>query len=406
MLARALQLLCPQRVRVIHVNHQLQVPAAEWANQVQQQCLQWQLPCTIHTVSVAAGNLEQEARRARYQALFNDVQNHEVLVLGHHQQDQAETVFLRLMAGSGVAGLAAMKPYEQRATVAMCRPLLGCSREQITSLAELLCPAFIDDPANQDVHFDRVMLRQQIWPILKTRWPAFQANITRTALLMQDTASILQDVLQQDWQQVVAEGKVQIDLLLGLSEARQRWLLSRWIQGHEVYAPALQQVELVRTQIILARDDASPKIDWKGWQLRRYRGELYRLPQQLLQAQPVQVTVPLAQKMQLPSGNWVLGTQAWGFPEALCRKTWHLKPREGGESLHLRGRVGHWPLKKSLQAAQLAPWQREQVHLLWIDGQVCGVFTAQGFWPTMQAEWVQNGYLPRRLSSTDVPDGI
>lgn len=404
MLARALQLLCPQQVRVAHINHQLQAPAADWAAYVQQQCMQWQLPCTVYAVNVAAGNLEQEARRARYKALFGTLQPTEVLVLGHQQQDQAETVFLRLMSGSGVAGLAAMQPDEQRGTARLWRPLLACTREQVTSLADILCPDYIDDPANQDARFDRVMLRQQIWPILKTRWPSFQANINRTAMLMQDTACILQDVLQLDWAQVVVDGKVQIKALLALSEPRQRWLLSRWIQGQEIYAPALQQVEHLRSQVILARDDASPKIEWQGWQLRRYQNELYRLPQQLLKAQDMQVYGDKLSQQVLASGKWQLVQQAWGFPATACQQIWDLKPRAGGESLHLRGRVGHWPLKKSLQAAHLAPWQREQIHLLWLNQQIWGVFTAQGFWPTMQAGWVEGGYLPQRIVSVDLPE--
>lgn len=369
---------------------------------MQQQCHAWQLPCTLHVVSVAAGNLEQEARRARYQALYADIQPDEVLVLGHHQQDQAETVLLRLLSGSGVTGLAAMRQDEQRADVRLWRPLLACSRAQVTSLADMLCPDYIDDPANQDPRFDRVMLRQQIWPILQARWPAFQSGISRSAMLMQDTASMLQDVLQQDWQQVVADGKVVIARLLALSEARQRWLLSRWMQGQEIYAPALQQVEQLRTGIILARADASPKLQWQGWQFRRYQAELYRLPVQLPVALEMQHGWQDGALLQLPSGTWQLQQQAWGFPLDSCERLWQLRPRQGGESLHVRGRVGHWPLKKSLQAAQLAPWQREQIHVVWLDDVVWGVFTAQGFWPTRQAGWVAGGYLPQRVDAENL----
>ena len=390
-------------MRVVHINHQLQQPAASWATQLQQQCHAWQLPCSVYAVTVAPGNLEQEARRARYQALFNDIQPGEVLVLGHHQQDQAETVLLRLLSGSGVTGLAAMKQQEHRGNISLWRPLLACNREGITALADILCPDYIDDPANQDIRFDRVMLRQQIWPILQKRWPAFQSGISRTAMLMQDTASILQDVLQQDWQQVIADNQVQIEQLLNLSEARQRLLLSRWMQGQEVYAPALQQVEQLRHGIILAREDASPKLQWQGWQFRRYHGLLYRLPLVLPQAQEQQLRWK-DEQVTLPSGTWQMQQQAWGFPQAIYSQPWQIKPRQGGESLHLRGRIGHWPLKKSLQAAQLAPWQREQIHLLWIAGQVWGVFTAQGFWPTMQAEWVAQGYVPQLLPFTGIVD--
>lgn len=394
MLARILQLLCPDRVRVAHINHQLQAPATQWASWLQQQCAQWQLPCVVHAVHVAAGNLEQEARRARYHSLFSIIHPSEVLVLGHHQQDQAETIFLRMMSGSGVVGLSAMKTHDQRNGVDFWRPWLNVTREEVTALAAVLCPDYIDDPANQDIRFDRVMLRQQIWPILKARWPGFQRGLARSASLMQDSAAILQDVLLVDWQQCVIKGTLHLEYFEWLSAPRQRLLLSRWMQGGEIYAPAYQLVERVRHELIAAREDAVAKIDWQDWQFRRYQGLLYRLPKQLVVAQDLEVAWSLEDGLLLASGRWQVKQQAWGLPKAVFGRPWLLKARQGGESLHLRGRVGHWPLKKSLQAAQIAPWQRDQVHVVWIDGKAWGVLTPQGFWPTAQAVWVEQGYLP------------
>jgi tRNA(Ile)-lysidine synthase len=64
----------------------------------------------------------------------------------------------------------------------------------------------------------------------------------------------------------------------------------------------------------------------------------------------------------------------------------------------MQGKLGRRPLKKNLQDAKLAPWQREQVHLLLIEQQVMGVFTAQGFWPVANLPREAHGYLPTLLS--------
>lgn len=393
-LARALQLMCPDRVRIIHINHQLQQPAAEWARSLAQQCHVWQLPCVIRAVDVANGNLEQQARKARYQAIFETIHADEVLVLGHHQQDQAETVLLRLMTGSGVVGLSAMQQYEQRGQYTFWRPWLTVSRAQVTALATLICPDFINDPANEDLRFDRVILRQQVWPILQARWPAFEQGMARSAFLMQDAADILQDVLQLDWDRCVKQDSLDIEPFLLLSEPRQRWLLSKWMQQQAQYAPSLQLVERVKHELIEAKQDAKPKVDWGDWQFRRYQQLIYRLPKQLPQANNVQLTLALHADLNLPSGQWHIEQQAHGLSMDLLQKPVSLLARQGGEILHLQGAIGHRPLKKTLQEAQLAPWQREQVHVLQVEDVIYGVFTAKGFWPSAQVPWVEQGWLP------------
>lgn len=399
-LACALHLLCPARVRIVHINHQLQAPAAQWARWLAVQCQQWQLPCTIQTVNVAAGNIEAQARKARYQALFSVLQDHEILVLGHHQQDQAETIFLRLMSGSGVKGLSAMQAMEQRNTTRLWRPLLNSSRQQITELADLICPEYIDDPANTQDNFDRVFLRQQVWPLLKNRWPSMDRTLSRTALLMQDSQDILQEVLAQDWSQCGDAMILNTTALELLSQSRQRLLLSRWMQGTEQYAPAFHLVEAVRHSILDACQDATPKLEWQGWQFRRYQNQLYRLPQVLITAQDVQVQWHCGQVLELPTGQWQWQQQPLGFPIQMMQQLLSLRARRGGEVMHVQGRSGHWPLKKCLQEAKIAPWQRAQVHLCTVQDQLLGVFTPQGFWVNQQQNLIKDGWLPCLVSPT------
>ena len=439
-LAYALHLLRPDQVRVAHVNHQLQLRATGWANWLTAQCAQWQLPCDVRQVVVESGNVEAQARKARYTALFDALQPDEILVLGHHQQDQAETVFLRLLSGSGVVGLSAMKGLETRQIPALTRhhqqqkqqdqkyqkdyqhiqlwrPLLSCSRQHITQLAQLICPDYIDDPANELENFDRVFLRQKIWPLLNARWPSTDNSIGRTATLMQDCADILNDVVHMDWQRCVEQANqeslnssvMSLTELAQLSSARQRLLLSRWMQGKEQYAPAFHLVEQLRDQLIGARQDANPKIVWQRWQFRRYQEQLYRLPYPLAVAVDLEVKWRLDDTIELPSGRWQWQQKAFGLAPKMSLQPWQLKARQGGEVLHLQGRSGQWPLKKTLQDANLAPWQREQIHILYIQDQLMGVFTAQGFWVNqfwvnqvqnvnqdcgLEHFWVKDGWLP------------
>lgn len=73
-------------------------------------------------VQISDGNLEAQARQARYQAYQQHLQQNEILLLAHHQQDQAETAILRLLSGTGVDGLAAMQAIDYRENMTIWRP--------------------------------------------------------------------------------------------------------------------------------------------------------------------------------------------------------------------------------------------------------------------------------------------
>ena len=183
--------LFPKQIRAIYVNHQLQKVSDVWADFVAQQCTALNIPYILQSVQVAQGNLENQARQARYQAYLQHIDENEVLVLAHHQQDQAETLMLRLLSGAGVTGLSAMQSIDQRDQLLIWRPLLDTSREQICQWVEQLQIDYVDDPSNLDIHYDRAWCRHELWHILQSRYPKMQQALARTSYLMQDADEIL-----------------------------------------------------------------------------------------------------------------------------------------------------------------------------------------------------------------------
>ncbi len=102
--------------------------------------------CIVEAVEVQDGNLEHQARNARYQAYSKHLKSNEILVLAHHQQDQAETLMLRLAFRCRRAWLAAMKQVHVREQFTIWRPLLDISREQIRQWATQLGVQNIEIP--------------------------------------------------------------------------------------------------------------------------------------------------------------------------------------------------------------------------------------------------------------------
>src|SRR4249919_606126 len=125
-------------VRAIHVHHGLHPDADRWARHCQRFCEQLGLELAVvrvHVDQAAGDGLEAAARQARYAAFAAALADAECLVTAHHQDDQAETVLLRLLRGSGPGGLSAMRPMRTFARGRHWRPLLGVSRTVLLEYA-------------------------------------------------------------------------------------------------------------------------------------------------------------------------------------------------------------------------------------------------------------------------------
>jgi tRNA(Ile)-lysidine synthase len=109
-----------------------------------------------------AGDVQAEARAARYRLLEGWCEGAGVLHLltGHHREDQAETVLLRLARGSGLDGLAGIPAVTERRDCRILRPLLAIPRARLAATLEAQGQAWVEDPSNRDPAYARVRLRQ------------------------------------------------------------------------------------------------------------------------------------------------------------------------------------------------------------------------------------------------------
>ena len=127
------------------------------------------------------GNLEERARNARYEALEKTMAPETVGLTGHTADDQAETVLMRLLRGSGTGALSGIPARRG----AWRRPFLHVSRATLRSMAENLNLPFSDDPHNSDQRFARAWIRHGVMPILEQeRGPQVRTLIGTSARLL------------------------------------------------------------------------------------------------------------------------------------------------------------------------------------------------------------------------------
>lgn len=156
----------PGRIAAATVDHGLRPESAAEARFVADLCGRLNVEHAVLPVVLAAGNVQAQARAARYDALAGWAKRSKVAALAtaHHADDQAETLLLRLGRASGVAGLAGVRERGRvgESELPVLRPLLGWRREELARIVEATGIEAVADPSNQDDRFDRARLRKAL----------------------------------------------------------------------------------------------------------------------------------------------------------------------------------------------------------------------------------------------------
>ncbi|MDP5085837.1 MAG: tRNA lysidine(34) synthetase TilS [Yoonia sp.] len=159
----AVKALGPQAFRAITINHGLRPEAVDEIALVAKQAQALGVPHTVvQWTWDGTGNLQAAARNGRWAAIreWAFAYNIRSVWLGHTEDDQLETVLMRLARGSGIDGLMAMAQVTQRDELTLMRPLLGIARSDLRTWLKAERIAWADDPSNDDPRFDRVRARQ------------------------------------------------------------------------------------------------------------------------------------------------------------------------------------------------------------------------------------------------------
>lgn len=212
-------------LHVAHLDHGLRgVESAADAAFVAAEAQRLGLTCTIGAIAAAErrawrGSLEASLRMARYAFLRDVARATEAtaIALGHTADDQAETIVLHLMRGSGLDGLAGMRPRSGD----LIRPLLGLWRADTEGYCRDLGLMPRTDPSNRDLRFTRNRIRHELIPLIETMQARFRQTIVRNSALIADDRDALEAMTNAAWPTLVRD-ESELDTLL-TDEERVAW---------------------------------------------------------------------------------------------------------------------------------------------------------------------------------------
>lgn len=193
------------KITVVHIHHGLRDKTADRdAAFVQAYCAEHGIPCVVEYADVSAAatghvSLEAAGRQLRYQ-LFEQIRMREgadFILTAHNADDQAETVLMRILRGSGVDGLAGVSVKRDR----ICRPLLICTRDEIEQYCADNAISYVQDETNTDLTFTRNRIRHEILPMLRTVNPALNTALLRLSRHALEDATLLRVQAEEALQQ-------------------------------------------------------------------------------------------------------------------------------------------------------------------------------------------------------------
>ena len=384
------------RLQAAHYNHHLRGDESDRDEQfVRGYCREWNIPLICGGGDVAARaaqlgrGLEETAREMRYAFLQETARQvgAELIAVAHNADDNAETMLLHLIRGSGLTGLTGMLPRRDN----VVRPLLTTTRAVIEEYCAAHSVLYVQDSTNTDDAYSRNRVRHRIVPELTAMNPRFVENSVRMLERLRDDESylisqtnVIYASTRKEGECIVIPAAVIGDLPEALAPRAVRRLLAQAGQENCSAAHLESVVELCR------KGDPSARVCLPGLIVRREYDRLVFDPRQ----EPVQVSGPI---LVVPDGEMVYGDTGWTVDcrLAVCPENVPknpdcfflsrgkikgipvLRPRRTGDSIKLPGRSTK-TIKKLLIDEKVPLVQRDCLPVLADDD---GVLALAGFGP-------------------------
>ena len=370
----------PLHLRALHIDHgDAFNTEVSYTEHCQSWCQKQGIECTVETVMIkpqAGKSLEQLARDARYAVFTRQLKEGEALLMAHHQDDQIETLLLRLNRSSGMRGLSGIPKQRSLGKGTILRPLLTIERQQIQALAQHCKLQWQEDPSNSDTAIDRNYLRHEILSRLKKRWSdignRWQASMT---LLAEQNQAMDWLCASQLTALLTEQGNLSIAGMSQYPSHVQGQLIIAWLGQQGIEPPSKKILNSIMQQMHGHAQIDIPQQQGDKVCLRAYRQQLY-----LIKGEPATITTPVyqwqpQQPLVLPHGTLQTHPVEKGGI-ALPKHAWTVTFRafrSEKDAIQLLGRQHHTGLKNLFQQLAVPPWQRPYLPLIFADDELIAV---------------------------------
>ena len=360
-------------LKASHVHHGLSKNADKWVKFCEKLCTKLSVPLDVHRIKLPQKKslgIEGEARQLRYEKLLQT--KTDLVVLAHHEDDQAETFLLQLIRGAGVKGLSSMAHFDERRR--LWRPLLNASRIDIESYAKQHKLKWIEDESNQNIDYDRNFIRSKVLPILKNRFNHIIKVISRSSSHLAEAQHLLDDLakidLKKSFKSDNYKHKLKVKALEKLSLSRAKNVLRYWLELNDQIMPSRDLLDELLRQVLTAKKDAELKIHLsKEFEIRRYQDEIYIVSKKQKNLKNYEIIWAGESEIILPNGQKLIFKKVKGRGinlKFLDHQKLKIRNRQGGEFFKPDSKRPTKKIKQLLQESDFLPWERDFLPLFFV----------------------------------------
>lgn len=247
-----------------HINHQQQTDAEGWEEICAKVCDKLNISFKAHKIHVEVKDqgFEAAARSAR-QKIYKKYGVGTVIILGHHANDQAETILFRLFRGTGIKGLSGMKRVSEYEGITYIRPLMALSKDEILSRLSEINQEFILDKTNIESNYSRNYLRNKVIPLIKEKWPHFDKSLNRMSALIGKQNELYESYLAEKIVSLGDSEGLLLDALIDLIPFERAEIIRFWLTSQGFTVPNESQMKEIEKSFFQSRHDAKPVLEFQ-----------------------------------------------------------------------------------------------------------------------------------------------
>lgn len=357
-----------KNLSAIHINHGLHAQASDWQQHCRNICQELDVPLIVEQAHLPDSS-ENSCRLARYAFFAKHLKKNHLLLLAHHAADQAETILLKLLRGTGSKGFAGMQKYRLFAQAALFRPLLQEKPEVLKLYLKSNGFAWIEDPSNQQNNYKRNIIRNQVMPLLKENFNHAEENILRTADNIAHSHQLLDYFVNKDGAHLCLSDLDKIPEELRLSYFYQ------WLSSKNRPLPDKKTLARLLLDFTLAKQDKHPSYRNKYYQLQRWKESIYCLENYTKIDSDQCFSWHTEKPFEFPNQ---CGAIHYSSSE---KKVFQVRFNQVAQRIKLAGKNHHKKVKNLFQEQCVSPWDKDNTPFIYDQGQLVSLA-----WPWSHAE--------------------
>ena len=262
-------------LKAIHINHTLSKHSSIWENHCIETCSKLNVDLITKSIEIKVdgGGLESASRKARYRVFEKILTRDDQLLLGHHSDDVAETLIMRLMRGTGPDGMEGPKLKRSLGQGVLVRPFLGVSKKEILDYLKKHNIDYIKDDSNLSSDFDRNYLRNEIFPMLEKKWNNFSNRVSNFSKIIKNRNDNYSDLMHEKYDDLISNS-INLKKLKELSDPLIADVLRYSIKKCNIAVPNSKIIEEIIKTFVYSSPGPKSKVEWSRSDKEEVSGQI------------------------------------------------------------------------------------------------------------------------------------